>query len=255
MKKKIGKSISFFSLKGGVGKTILAINMAGIFESLNKKVLIMDLDLSGGGVNMALNKVADKTIFNFVDDYNNNRFKNFKDYVTKYDDFIDILSSPKDPRQGGKIESKYIEIAIEKAELYYDIVLIDTSHEINELNLVILDRVSEILFVVNNDPLCLKNVKSMIAIFKDLNKTNYKILLNSAREPMKKYFTLFDMRNILNSNINYEITKEFYIKNIDDYVMNGEIVTLQKKAPTVFNKDYTNMVKIAMDLAGGNDEK
>ena len=72
---------------------------------------------------------------------------------------------------------------------------------------------------------------------------------------MKKYFTLFDMRNILNSNINYEITKEFYIKNIDDYVMNGEIVTLQKKAPTVFNKDYTNMVKIAMDLAGGNDEK
>ena len=72
MKKKIGKSISFFSLKGGVGKTILAVNMAGIFESLNKKVLIMDLDLSGGGVNMALNKVADKTIFNFVDDYNNN---------------------------------------------------------------------------------------------------------------------------------------------------------------------------------------
>ena len=54
MKKKMGKSIGFFSGKGGVGKTIMTLNLAGIYESLNKKVLIMDMDLSGGNISLSL---------------------------------------------------------------------------------------------------------------------------------------------------------------------------------------------------------
>ena len=71
MKKKVGKSIGIFSGKGGVGKTTMTLNLAGIYESLGKKVLIMDMDLSSGNVSLALNKPASKTIYNFVDDYNN----------------------------------------------------------------------------------------------------------------------------------------------------------------------------------------
>ena len=44
-----GTSICVFSAKGGVGKTITTLNLAGIFEVLNKRVLIIDFDLSGGG--------------------------------------------------------------------------------------------------------------------------------------------------------------------------------------------------------------
>ena len=250
MKKKNGKSICIFSGKGGVGKTILTLNLAGIYESLNKKVLIMDMDLSCGNIALALNKPASKTIYNFVDDYNNNRYRDFHDYVTSYDTHIDFLSSPKDPRQASKIDSKYIELALDKAENYYDIVLIDTNHDLNESNLVLLDSASTILFVMNNDPLDLKNMKSMLSIFRDLGKENYKILLYSARDPYKKYFTMFDMKNVLKSHIDYEISSEFYMKNIDTYIMNGEIVTLQEKAANVFNKDYTAMMKMAIDLLG-----
>ena len=39
---------------------------------------------------------------------------------------------------------------------------------------------------------------------------------------MKKYFTLFDMKNIIKANIDYVISEEFYVKNIDKYIMNGE---------------------------------
>lgn len=248
MKKKTGKSISLFSGKGGVGKTITTLNLAGIYETLGKKVLIMDLDLSGGNISLCLNTPTNRTIYNFVDDYNNNRFHNFLDYVTKYDDHIDILACPKDPRQASKINSKYIEIAIDKAEYLYDIVLIDTNHILNELNLVILDAVTEILFVMNNDPMDLKNIKSLLSIFRDLNKDNYKILLNNSRDPFKKYFTMFDIKNILKENINYEISSEFYIKNIDTYIMNGSIITLDKKASGTFNKDYTTMTRLAVDL-------
>ena len=53
-----------------------------------------------------------KDIYNLIDDLNNNRFTEFNDYVSKYNDNIDVLSCPKDPRQGSKISSKYVEIVL-----------------------------------------------------------------------------------------------------------------------------------------------
>lgn len=255
MKKKIGKSLCLFSGKGGVGKTILTLNLAAIYSQINKHVLIVDLDLSSGGIALATNKVFDKTIYNFVDDYNNNRFKDFNDYVVKYNENIDIMPSPKDPRQASKIDSKYIEILLDKAMFHYDMVLIDTNHNLNELNLVVLDAADNILFVIENDPMDLKNMKSLLSIFKDLEKTNYKILLNNSRDPFKKYFTLYDMKTIIKNNIDYEISSEFFLKNMDSYVMNGEIPMLQPKAPNIFNKDYTTMMNLAVNFLGGDSNE
>ena len=255
MKKKIGKSLCLFSGKGGVGKTILTLNLAAIYSQINKHVLIVDLDLSSGGIALATNKVFDKTIYNFVDDYNNNRFKDFNDYVVKYNENIDIMPSPKDPRQASKIDSKYIEILLDKAMFHYDMVLIDTNHNLNELNLVVLDAADNILFVIENDPMDLKNMKSLIYIFKELDKTNYKILLNNSRDPFKKYFTLYDMKTIIKNNIDYEISSEFFLKNMDSYVMNGEIPMLQPKAPNIFNKDYTTMMNLAVSFLGGDNNE
>ncbi len=255
MKKKIGKSLCLFSGKGGVGKTILTLNLAAVYSQINKHVLIVDLDLSGGGIALATNKAFDKTIYNFVDDYNNNRFKDFNDYVVKYNENIDIMPSPKDPRQASKIDSKYIEILLDKAMFHYDMVLIDTNHNLNELNLVVLDAADNILFVMENDPMDLKNMKSLLSIFKDLEKTNYKILLNNSRDPFKKYFTLYDMKTIIKNNIDYEISSEFFLKNMDAYVMNGEIPMLQPKAPNIFNKDYTTMMNLAVNFLGGDNNE
>lgn len=255
MKKKIGKSLCLFSGKGGVGKTILTLNLAAIYSQINKHVLIVDLDLSSGGIALATNKAFDKTIYNFVDDYNNNRFKDFNDYVVKYNENIDIMPSPKDPRQASKIDSKYIEILLDKAMFHYDMVLIDTNHNLNELNLVVLDAADNILFVIENDPMDLKNMKSLLSIFKDLDKTNYKILLNNSRDPFKKYFTLYDMKTIIKNNIDYEISSEFFLKNMDSYVMNGEIPMLQPKAPNIFNKDYTTMMNLAVSFLGGDNNE
>ena len=175
-----GTSICVFSAKGGVGKTITTLNLAGIFEVLNKRVLIIDFDLSGGGISVALNIPNGKSIYHLAYDYNNNQYREFSDYVTKYDDKIDVLASPKDPRQAGKIDPKYVEIILDKAVFNYDVVLIDTTHDLTDANILTLDLVDHILFMVTNDPLDLKNMRSLISIFKDLNLNNYKVIIKSS---------------------------------------------------------------------------
>ncbi len=255
MARNKGKTLCIFSAKGGVGKTITTLNLAGVFSILEKKVLIIDLDLSSGGISVALNKEAEKTIYNFVDDYNNNRYQDFKSYTTTYNDYIDFIPCPKDPRQANKIESKYIDILIEKASYNYDIVLIDTNHVLNELNIVALDKVSNILFIMTNDPLDIKNMKSLISIFRDANILKYKILLNNSQNPYKTYFSLFDIKNVIKENIDYTLSSSFYLKNIDSYIMNGEIITLQKRMPSVFSKEYKTFMTIALDLIGEEEKE
>ena len=103
-----GKVIAISSSKGGVGKTIFATNLAGVYHHLKMKVLLIDMDLSCGGVNVMLNVDSDKTIYNLADDILNNRFKEASDYVYHYSEYVDILSSCKDPRQASKIDMKIL---------------------------------------------------------------------------------------------------------------------------------------------------
>lgn len=255
MKSKKGKIFCVFSAKGGVGKTTTVLNLAGTYENMEKKVLIIDMDLSGGGIALALNKVPEKSIYNMIDDMDNSRYNSLGEYTTVYDDYISFLASPKDPRQAGKIDSKYLDIILDKAVYSYDVVIIDTNHIINEINLTILERVDNILFMVTNDPYDLKNMKSLISIFKDLGMSNYKILLNNSRDPFKNYFSLYDLKNILKSNIDYTLSNRFFIRDIDEYVVNGKIVTLNPKNDRLYAKDLTSLINIATDMLDSEEVK
>ena len=75
MKSKKGKILTITSTKGGVGKTITTLNLAGIYSLLDYKVLIVDLDLYGGAIATFLGSDNDKTIFNLVEDLTNNRYQ------------------------------------------------------------------------------------------------------------------------------------------------------------------------------------
>lgn len=248
MLREKGKIISISSVKGGVGKTAMAINLAGIYYMMKKKVLIIDGDFYSGGVSAWLGVLNKKDIFQLVDAISNNRFNKISDYVTSYNNGIDVLASPRDPRSAIKIDSKFIPIILDFARREYDIILVDTNHIMNDINLMILDNSYMSLFLIINDLICLKNMKSIVSIFKDTGKKNYLIALNKSVDIGKDYFSLFDMRNVIKGNIDYTISDSFYIKNIDKYILDGEILTLNKKIVRFHGKDINHMKCIAAEL-------
>lgn len=243
-----GKIITISSVKGGVGKTTMTLNLAGIYCELNKRVLIIDLDLYSGGIAASLNVKNKKDIYTMIDSMANNRFTELKKYVTTYNKNIDVLACPKDPRMGAKVSGRYIPLIFDLAKKEYDVVLVDTYHILDEINLTALDYSYMTLFIITNDIVDLKNMKSLISIFKDTDKKNYLILLNNSRDIGKDYLSLYDIRTIIKNNIDYTLSKNYYIKNIDKYTISGEILTLNNSINLFHSKDINNMKKMALDL-------
>ena len=111
------------------------------------------------------------------------------------------------------------------------------------------------LFIVTNDLVDLKNMKSLISIFKDTDKRNYFVVLNNSRDTGKDYMSMYDIRTVIDNNIDYTISKRYYIKDIDKYVMDGEILTLNKKLNGMHQSDIQNMRKMAMELISDKYDK
>ena len=253
--KKNGKIISISSVKGGVGKTTMTINLAGIYHLMNKKVLIIDTDFYSGGISTWLDIKNKKDIYMMVDSIANNRYTSIKDYVTSYNKNIDVLASPRDPRSALKIDSKYLPIIFEFAKREYDVILVDTNHIMNEVNLNVLDNSYMSLFIITNNLIDLKNMKNIVSIFKDTDKNNYLVCLNNSRDTGRDYLSLFDIRNIIKCNIDYTISNSFYIKNIDKYVLDGEILTLNKNINRFHSSDINRLKDIAESLIKDRDSE
>ena len=245
-----GKIVCFHGAKGGVGTTTILLSLAGTLSKLNKKVLILDFDLTNGAIACSLNKEVNKTIFNFVEDYTNNKYSDFEKYITKFDDNISFISNPRDPRLASRIDIKYVDILLEKSIYLYDVVLIDTASILNEISVYSLDKSDLVYFVSINDTISLKNLKNLVNLFNENSLNKYKIILNNSFIANKNYYSDYDIKNIVNHNIDYIISSCFHVNRLDELILNGELITYKYskfKDEKIFNL-------IAKDIVGGENE-
>ena len=223
---KQAKVITVTSVKGGTGKSTTTLALAGILSNKKLKTIIIDMDLHAGIIAAALNLKVNKDIYTLVNDYMNHTLKDIDEYITKYNDYIDILPAPKDPRSVGKINSQYIDIILKKLKYKYDVILIDTNHIIDNINLVTFDNSDHIIYVITSNLMDLKNMKTMLAIYKDMNLTKYTIILNDALS--KDHISSYEITAFLEKEINYILPANSYIKNMRKIQMAGQIITLEK---------------------------
>jgi len=236
------------SSKGGVGKTVFTTTLAGVYSILNLKTLIIDLDFTSGGVATILRMRQMTDIFRMHDDIINSRYSDVSNYIEHYNSMIDVIAAPKDPRLGSKIDISKILGAIEEARSKYDVILIDSKNEFTKTSLTMLGLADHILYLVTPDIIDLKNTASFLGIMNSSGYKNIKVILNDSLNDYKNYFTDYDIRTLIKTNIDYKIESSFFIKNMNSFIVEGTIAITTKKIKNSKKKDLEKFITMANSL-------
>lgn len=170
------KVISFFSAKGGVGKSLLALNSAMlIHEKLGKKVLLVDLDLQFGDIALMMNKQNELTIKEMFDDSPIQSYEDILPFLHKYKESCHMLFAPKDPESAEYISKDQVKLILELAKRHYDVIVIDTGVNYSEITLNALDVSDHVIIVTNLEVTGLKNTKMSLKVMQSLNYDNNKV--------------------------------------------------------------------------------
>jgi len=181
--KKSAKVISFYAFKGGVGKSLLALNTSILLaEKQKKKVLLIDLDLHFGDIALMVDKHLEKNILDYVDDGSD--AEQLDQYLYHYVPNLDILFAPLSPEGAEYISKSTIEGVIQASITNYDFIVLDTGVNFEEHTLYALDQSNEIYMVTSMEMTGIKNSKLGLKVMDSLNyeEDKVKIVLNRVEE-------------------------------------------------------------------------
>lgn len=208
--------IAVSSPKGGVGKTVLTINLAVSLAKMGKKVAIIDGNLQFGDVAMYCNLKPKRTIYEWVKEGYGRDTNPLSQYMTNCEFDVSILAAPQRPEFFEGISEQHIKDAIEEAKKKFDIVLIDMSTYLSEFHLRCLDLADDILLLTTNELSVLRLCQLYLETLESIQlKGKVKLILNQYQKgqslEVKKveeiigmdiYHTLPEQKSIVLGSIN-----------------------------------------------------
>ncbi len=194
----LGKVVTIFSTKGGIGKTTIATNLGAAmgFDEANK-ICILDMDLQFGDVALFLDIVPKVTISDLVRDIENIDGGVLNKYLINYRDNVKVLAAPARPEQADDVTAAHIATIIKELQYNYDYIIIDTAPLFNDITFSILEASDLIIVATSQDLPTLKNVKLCLEIFDSLQYPADKIKVVLNRANSIGGMTIQDSENLL----------------------------------------------------------
>lgn len=160
------KLITVTSVKGGVGKTDISLNLAKALQINTNvsKICLVDYDFPYGGIASALNLKRHSDLGDWMlKETDHITEEGLKNRVVQHEG-IDIIPMSLNIRDNQEFQSLHSEIMIDILKRYYDIVIIDTSG-FSQPALVAIERASEVLMITSHD---IVSLSTSIAYKEDL---------------------------------------------------------------------------------------
>jgi septum site-determining protein MinD len=177
--------VVIFSTKGGVGKSLIASNLAvslAIDES--KRVCLVDLDTQGiGDAAQMLNLKPQKTMVDMINLIKKHpQLYKKADFVTACQYGIDFLPGVLRPQQSPNIDITAISDVFTCLDRDYDFIIVDAGKNFNDIFLGTLNQANIILLVVTPDVLSVYQTKWALDTLQFLHfpLSMIKVILNRA---------------------------------------------------------------------------
>jgi cellulose biosynthesis protein BcsQ len=147
-----GKTLVVFNPKGGVGKTMIATNLASALIAKGQRVLLLDADTVTGHVPTSLGMDAVPTVVDsWRDEIDGGPVLTFDEMASVHSSGLKVLPLTSSPMATELLEPQRVAGAIAVARRNVDYVVIDAHPSYSPLNRAMLERADQILVPVTPD--------------------------------------------------------------------------------------------------------
>ena len=205
-----GKIITFFSPKGGVGRTTIATNLAvALHQSTGQPVVLVDGSLPFGDIAVILNMSPKaKTIADLVGSFDQVDAEVLESVLVPHSTGIKVLLAPPTPEASELITGPNIKRILETLRGSYAYVVVDTWPSFQEQVLTMLDVADVILTLMTLEITSLKNVRVFMEIAEKLGYDEHKVQLVANRNDSSGGIKASDVETSLARKIPHTIVSD-----------------------------------------------
>ncbi|OEH86187.1 histidine kinase [Desulfuribacillus stibiiarsenatis] len=237
-KAKRGEMITVCSAKGGVGKTMLSVNLAVALAKKNMKVCILDGDFQFGDVSLAMDIHATFTVKDIAEEMDRMDATTLLSYLNRHESGVDVLSAPDRPEFAELVTIPVLERTLDFLLQQYHYVIVDSEVGFQEKNLYLKEKSDTLLVVTNLEMTTLKNTKIMLETLSVLGfREKVQVVIN--RADMESVIQATDAPDILG------VASPIYIPN--DFQTTSQSINIG--VPFVINRGRTDIAKAILKTA------
>ncbi len=188
-----GKVIAVCSAKGGIGRTIITVNLAVALYKKNISVAVLDGDFQFGDVALAMDLQNTFTIKDVIDGIANLDEHSLSGYLASHESGVKVLPAPDRPEFADLVTKETVNKIINLMRSMFEYVVVDTEAGLNESTLNIIEHADQILVITNLEMTAMKNTKLLLETLEALglrgksrviiNRANMESLLNAEDAP------------------------------------------------------------------------
>jgi pilus assembly protein CpaE len=208
--RETGKIITFFSPKGGVGRTTIATNLAvALHQITNKPVVLVDGSLPFGDIAVILNMSPKaKTIADLIGSFETADSDVVESILVQHSTGIKVMLAPPTPESTELITGAHLKHVLELLRERYAYIVVDTWPSFQEQVITMLDVADVILTLMTLEITSLKNVRVFMEVVEKLGYDDAKVQLVANRNDSSGGIKASDVEASLGRKIPHTIVSD-----------------------------------------------
>jgi pilus assembly protein CpaE len=212
----MGRLLSFYGAKGGVGTTTMAINSAiALATRVRRRVALFDANLQFGDERVFLDLGLDaSSIVNAITEPDLDA-ELLKRLMVPHRSGLELLLAPPNPEQADIVVERQrthpgsLTNVLSLLRKAYDYTIVDTGRTIDDFTLQLFDESDVIFVVMTADLSCLKNVRLVLETMDSLGFARDKVQLVLNRSNAYTGINVDNAESALGRKIDYQVINEY----------------------------------------------